>query len=349
VLSPAHANRETNMRQVLTDLTVRSLPHPESGDVKYWDKSTPGFGVRVTARSKSFFVVRGKTRTLTTIGRYPQISLQDARREAKRLLVQPAPETRPTRLVDAVVAFLKDCEGRIRPNSVKAYRDVLRDAPDIALSQASRKTITATTAHEVKAYKALFNWCLREELCDRNPFQYSSVTFNQRSRVLTDDEIRRVWAYDHPPYSDIIKLCLLTGQRVGEVTKFNHAWIEGDTITIPASVAKNGKEHTLPFNLLTAHYLSRYLGNSFGGFSKAKARIDKVTGVSDWVVHDLRRTYSTTMASLGVPLHVTEQLLNHRSGTISGVAATYNRYNYLKEMRAAVLRYEQHIAKILSA
>lgn len=330
-------------------MSVRQLPFTEKGQRRYFDESTPGFGVTVGTRTKTFIVICGPKRQLTTIGRYPDVSLQDARREAKRLLATFTTEDRTTKLRQAVDDFLEDCEKRLRPNSVKAYRLALRDAPDILLKDASKRLIPTTSPHDVKAYKALFNWCQREELTDRNPFQHVSVSFTSRSRVLTDDEIRAVWQYDYPPFSYLIKLCLLTGQRRNEVAQFNEAWVRGDTITIPASVAKNNHEHTLPFNLLTAQYLNRYLGQSFNGWSKGKARLDKHVPLPHWTIHDLRRTFSTTHARLGTPLHVTERLLNHVSGTVSGVAATYNRYSYMKEMREASLHYETFIANLVGA
>ncbi|NQW14998.1 MAG: DUF4102 domain-containing protein [Rhodobacter sp.] len=76
--------RETKLRIYLTDLAIRKLPNPASGDVKYWDTTTPAFGIRCTARTKSFFVVYGVGRRLTTIGRYGEISLSQARTEARR-------------------------------------------------------------------------------------------------------------------------------------------------------------------------------------------------------------------------------------------------------------------------
>lgn len=176
----------------LTDLTLRQLPFTEAGQRRYFDETTPGFGVTVGTRTKTFIVVRGKKRQLTTIGRYPAISLHDARKEAKRLLVQEPEENAATGLVEAVAGFLKDCEGRLRPTSVRAYHFALRNAPNITLKEANRRTVPATTAHEIKAYKALFNWAMREELVDRNPFAHSQVTFEKRSRVLTDDELRAV-------------------------------------------------------------------------------------------------------------------------------------------------------------
>lgn len=333
----------------LTDIVVRQFPFTEKGQARYFDEATPGFGVTVGVRTKTFFVVRGQKRQLTTIGRYPEISLSDARKEAKRLLVQEAPENLSNRLIGAVEGFLADCEARLRPSSVDYYRQVLSKAPDIDLKDANKRTITAVTPPEIKSYKALFNWCLREELVDRNPFQYSKVTFQQRSRTLSDDEIKAVWAYDYPPFSDIVKLLLLTGQRKGEVGLFCEDWVRGDTITIPAAVAKNGKEHTFPFNLLTACYLKRYVGKTWNGWSKGKARLDKHVQIPHWTLHDLRRTFSTKHAQLSTPLHVTERMLNHISGTISGISAIYNKHTYTNEMRQASLTYELHIATLVGA
>jgi integrase len=54
-------------------------------------------------------------------------------------------------------------------------------------------------------------------------------------------------------------------------------------------------------------------------------------GTERWTIHDLRRTMSTNMAMLGVPQPVTEALLNHKTGVVSGVAAVYNVYSYADE------------------
>jgi integrase len=117
-----------------------------------------------------------------------------------------------------------------------------------------------------------------------------------------------------------VKLCLLTGQRVGEVRRFSHAWLAGDTIIIPAKVAKNNRESTFPFNLLTAQYLKQYRSrtNSVSSFSREKKRIDAQCPLPHWTVRDLRRTFATIHARLGTPVHVVEAMLNHRSGTMSG-------------------------------
>ena len=72
------------------------------------------------------------------------------------------------------------------------------------------------------------------------------------------------------------------------------------------------------------------------GFSSAKARLDAAMGATDWVLHDLRRTATTGLARLGIAPHVADKVLNHAAGTIRGVAATYNRFEYLAERTAAL-------------
>ncbi len=67
---------------------------------------------------------------------------------------------------------------------------------------------------------------------------------------------------------------------------------------------------------------------------KIKRQLDKLSGVSGWTLHDLRR---------GVAPHIIERLLNHFTGTISGIAAVYNRAKYLDEMRDAVEKWSARI------
>ena len=62
----------------------------------------------------------------------------------------------------------------------------------------------------------------------------------------------------------------------------------------------------------------------------------------------MRRTFATNLADLKVPPHVIERILNHASGTISGVAAIYNRFSYMDEMRAAIDAWEKRLSNILA-
>jgi integrase len=333
----------TNLR--LTDLSIRQLPFA-SGQQRYFDVATPNFGVTVGARTKSFFVVVGANRKLHSIGKYPDISLSDARKEAKRLMVQPPQEKPSIRLGDAVDRYLKDCATRMRPGTLIEYRRHLLKHPDVPLAKLTKHNVEVANAHQTIAWKVFANWCIRNDLLEKNPFLYLPVVYGKRSRVLTDGEVATIMRYDDGRFSDILKLCLLTGQRRTEVASIKQAWLTGDTLTIPAHVAKNRKEHTIAFNLLTALHLPKADAPPFNGFSKCKARFDKLHPFPHWTIHDLRRTFATIHARIGTPIHVVEAMLNHTSGTVSGVAAIYIRHNFLAEMRKAALHYEVYLAAL---
>lgn len=64
-------------------------------------------------------------------------------------------------------------------------------------------------------------------------------------------------------------------------------------------------------------------------------------------MHDLRRTFATNLAALAVPVHVTEEALNHVSGTTGGIVAVYQRHTYEKEIREAMELWERTIANLL--
>src|SRR5215208_8239521 len=80
--------------------------------------------------------------------------------------------------------------------------------------------------------------------------------------------------------------------------------------------------------------------------SKAKKRLDHTSGVSGWTLHDLRRTVVSGMARLGIAPHVADKILNHQSGTISGVAAVYQRHEFMNERKEALLRWGQHVGML---
>jgi integrase len=86
----------------------------------------------------------------------------------------------------------------------------------------------------------------------------------------------------------------------------------------------------------------------FQGYSKAKVRLDRLSGVSDWTLHDLRRTVVSGMARLGIAPHVADKILNHQSGTISGVAAVYQRHEFLHERKMALDTWGQFISSLAS-
>ena len=75
--------------------------------------------------------------------------------------------------------------------------------------------------------------------------------------------------------------------------------------------------------------------------------LDELCSISGWRFHDLRRTIVSGMARMGVPPHVADKILNHQSGTISGVAAVYQRHEFLAERKEALGRWGTHINRII--
>ncbi|MEP0313220.1 site-specific integrase [Hyphomonas sp.] len=365
----------------LTDLSVRKLKAPSVGQKTYFDDALKGFGVRVSqGGAKSFIVMYGKRRRLKTLGRYPDMALTDARIAAKRLqgdvaLVRSGSEGNlpATDFDRAVERFLADSRTRNKSSTTAEYERLLRRhfSFEKKLSEVSRIDIVdaldtlhhsrSVREHAFVAIRTLMNWCVRHGLIDTSPvpqFRLSSVA---RARVLTDDELRTVWhraeEYGYP-YGSIVQLLILTGQRRGEIAGLRRSWIDGTEIVFPHGFTKNKREHRIPVGSLTAKIIRSLPEGSdllfpargadqrsFNGWSKSKREFDRPIDVPEYTLHDLRRTYSSNLARLGVPIHVTERLLNHVSGTVSGVAAVYNRYTYADEMRAAVERHESLIER----
>jgi len=196
---------------------------------------------------------------------------------------------------------------------------------------------------------------------DRHDYQIPSRTRERRAyvpreRILTNDELARVWnACGDETFSKIVKLLILTGQRKGEITNLTGAMIGSDAITLPSILTKNSRQHTFPLSSTAKEILNPPLPRDafffpafgkktpFSGFSKCKASLDRRSGISDWTLHDLRRTFASGLASLGVALPAIERLLNHASGSFAGIVGVYQRYDYFPEMQDAIARWEAHI------
>ena len=72
-----------------------------------------------------------------------------------------------------------------------------------------------------------------------------------------------------------------------------------------------------------------------------------MSGINNWRVHDLRRTVVSGMARLGIPPHVADKILNHQAGTISGVAAVYQRHEFLAERKSALDQWAAHVERLI--
>jgi integrase len=184
-----------------------------------------------------------------------------------------------------------------------------------------------------------------------------------RNRVLTDGELKAVWKATElmdGHFGPIVKLLILTGQRRSEIAGLQTSWVQNNTITLPSGGKKHAREHTFPIGPLSASIITLRTrtallfparGNDtspFNGWSKSKATLDALTGIADWILHDLRRTFATRLAEMGVAPHVIERLLNHVTGSLSPIALVYNKAKYLEEMREAMKAWEVHVAGIIA-
>jgi integrase len=174
----------------------------------------------------------------------------------------------------------------------------------------------------------------------------------ERTRILNDDEIRQVWkaAEADGIFGDLVRLLLLTAQRREKVVSMRWQDIAADrTWTIPREAREKGApvELMLPTAALAIiqsrpqigsnpYVLAAARGNGpFRGFSKAKREFDAACGVTDWTLHDLRRTARSLMSRAGVSTEHAERTLGHARPGVEGV---YDRHHYRDEVHGALER-----------
>jgi integrase len=382
----------------LTDISVRTLPTPTKGQKTHWDDTLRSFGCRVSqGGTKSFVVQHGIDRRLVTIGRYPIVSLADARVEAKRILAEMTlgkHRPRTVRWDEALEQYLAASKEKNRKRTVDGYSRLInrhfafkrRQLPDVTSDDIEHKLAgikaPAERNHALVAVKVFLGWCQKppRRYIAHNPCEGMVPTKRKgRKRILTDAELATVFqaALEGPDtFSHIVALLILTGQRRGEIASLRTSWRNPPErlIKLPDHITKNCLEHTFPhgafvegiFNRLSnvggdlyfPPYRTHVRGvptTTYAGWSKDKKTFEKRCGISGWTLHDLRRTFATRIAELGVLPHVVERLLNHRLGAISNnmqsivteVAEVYNLATFLPEMRKAIDLWEQKLASLL--
>lgn len=263
---------------------------------------------------------------------------------------------------------------------------VLKDKPlpdisrkDIRAVLAPVRDMPATARKLFAILRRLFNFAVAEDDIATSPLtgMESPPVPTSRDRVLDDVEqalIFNVAGDLGQPFGPLVRLLILTGARREEVAGMKWDELrEGEAIwNLPADRAKNGMALDLPLSSSAVGVLTGLAGKRdkwprrgllftttgetpFSGFSKAKARLDaKVTkanggkALPHWTLHDLRRTLATGMQRLGVRFEVTEAILNHVSGSRSGVAGIYQRHDWGPEKKAALQAWSDHLALVLA-
>jgi integrase len=212
-----------------------------------------------------------------------------------------------------------------------------------------------------------------------------AITNGKRERVLTDAELVEIWnAADGgdgagaQQFAAIVKLLMLTGLRRDEISalRWSEVDLDAKTITLPGGRTKNGREHIVPLGpqalqILRAQPrrqladgsqrdlifgLSEGAGfrNHDGALNALRARIEvnrRAAGIkkemAHWTLHDFRRSISTGLnGGMGVAPHVVECIIGHTAA--KGIAGNYNFATYLFEQRAALLRWDLHLARLIT-
>jgi integrase len=262
----------------LSDPSIRAAKPPAAGTVTLWDTSLKGFGVRVSqGGAKTFIVLIGSGRR-QAIGRYPLVSLSEARTEAKRILAEKTlGRIRPKHVAfdDAKSDFLSECETRLRPLTLKLYRRHLTlhypfERRSIA-AVAPREIVQKLNAlndrpsekeHAHRIGRTFFRWCVRQHIIDRSPMENMDAppVGTSRDRVLTDDELAAVYrtaSTGDTTFHRFVALLLLLGLRRGEAANLRWEFFneQSGTLTIPADLTKNKRTFVIPYGSVVSAML----------------------------------------------------------------------------------------------
>lgn len=384
---------------LMTDRSVAGLR--STTRQTHFDQNVRGLALRVGAKTRTwYFTYRngGPTEWLR-LGDYPALGLAAARTAAKTArrqldhgtdpaverrtpppLPEPVPEPpRAYTFGDFMPTFVqlqrqqnvrgwRSNQGQIERHLIPEWRDRPLDAikrKDVQemLDRVTAKGLTGGVNRLQALISRIFTLALDQGKVEAHPAARIIKRFadNPRDRVLSDDEIRALWAALEArpgPASDAIKLRLLLGQRGGETAyiQWSEVDLEAALWTIPRARTKNRKAaHPVPLpatalRLLTARRKAAPANEPhvFAGLSLSGDEHRELGaihhGTYEW--KDLRRTVATRLADLGVEEALIGRVLNHAKYTIT--AKHYNKHAYVDEMRDALVRWDAELHRILT-
>jgi integrase len=228
-----------------------------------------------------------------------------------------------------------------------------RDVVDLLDAVAETRPILANRTLAVVS--RFFRWMAERDVIEASPITGVKAPTKEtaRDRVLSDDEIIRLWrALDgnaNKPMAACLRVLLLCGQRRTEVSDMRRSELTPEGWLIPASRTKAGREHLVPLPTRVLDLLPMgddLVFTGHGAFSRPKPKIDATMKPdAPWRIHDLRRTAASGMARLGIRPDIVERVLNHATG--SKVARTYNRHAYISEKAHALATWADHVLALV--
>ncbi len=270
----------------LTDVLVRRIRPPRTGQVEHWDALLRGFGLRVSAHGRKSWVLltRLRGRLLRyTIGSYPEISLADARDlarsallliaegknpadERKRREAEPQPETFAAVAAAFIAGDRRAGPGWARERTRVVNRELVPAWGPRPIASITRRDVIelvqaiAERGAPVQANRTLavigrlYSWAVNQELAPGSPCvglekPGGSEKKRKRERVLSESEVRALWTA-WVARGDIFgvygRVLLLTAQRRGEVAKMRWADVDLDGALWTIPRAKGGHAHEVP-------------------------------------------------------------------------------------------------------
>jgi integrase len=371
----------------------------------YFDRQTTGLALRVSHRGHKAWTLiftspQDGKRARLTLGSFPSTSLAVARTKAReaRSLVEAGQDPRAVfgaRAAGAMtVAHVLEnwIAKHVRPSlrgarhvERRIRKNVLPMIGNVPLAELHRRDINRVLdpiierdcpieANRVfEDLRAGLRWAVARGDLDRSPTDgmNAPATPRRRERVLSDDEVRQLWnalpqvLAKSKACQRIVKLCLVTGQRVGEVAGMTRAELDLATRewNLPGARTKNAHPHAVPLSKLAVDIIEEALADAGGSAfvfpsrsgplppdaaTRSLARAQARFGLEHWVAHDLRRTAITGMARLGVAPIVLGHVANHRTTTKAGVTlGIYSHHDYAAEKRQALDMWAERLVEIV--
>jgi integrase len=376
------SRREAN-RKKLTDALVARIKTPATGNIIVWDALLPGLGLRVSSTGRRVWIVAlrrpGKEHPVR-LRLEPQPTTLAVARAAARLMLAGGPPA-PVLFGDLVEQFLehgRTGKGRPwRPETLRIYRNVLRGAAlplhDRPVAEIRRREIAALTsalAQKDGSMAALtrgvlsrfWNWLAEHDDDILNPVPATPrYGIPHRSRVLSGDELRRLWRATAEPveFHLALRIALWTGCRRAEAGGIRASELspDGTLWTVSSTRTKNGVELELPIarqmqealaawprradrDLLFGQTSSAGLTGWDGHVTRLNARL---RFNRPFTAHDCRRTTETGLAEIGTPKDIANRVLNHAVPTIT---KSYDFHSYREEKARALQAWADRLDRL---
>jgi len=373
------------MKRHLTDrFCATTKARDGEAQTDYFDTQVSGLALRVSKWDRKSWTLHyslAGTRKRLTFGSYPALSLAQARTradEAKAAIAEGhLPSLAATETLKDICELYLAREGD-KLRNVKWRKGVFdrhvyptlgsRPIAEIRRSEIVRLldrieegSGAAMATQTLALIRKVMNWHATRSDDFHSPIVRGMARTERseqaRERILSDDELRKVWGANNGIFSAYVRFLLLTAARRNEAAQMTWAELQGSDWTLPAARNKTGVDLVRPLSkaaqaiLKTLPKEGEFVWSThggavpIGGFAQFKRRFDVASGTDGWAIHDIRRTARSLMSRAGVPSDHAERCLGH---VIGGVRGVYDRHEYHAEKQQAFEALAALVERIVS-